>query len=228
MMKWIKLAIAWCWNHLTKISMFLSWAISFALPAWAASTVEILSAYSPLSWVIAGLAGWAIAGLGYAGVGIGAYWRTMAKIRSVWARSPNPVDPMETVFRNKRINVADLITPYHRVISNKNFIDCELVGPANLFIAVTSGSGSLAFHGNTFQPSETVMIKNDASPPNAIVLQDCSFSRCTFYGVILFFREAVFEAANRLISNLYWVTATPQAMPPHSEAENQPNPSTSP
>lgn len=181
--------------------------MSFALPAWAASAVNVLDVFSPLSWVLAGFTGLALCAIAYSAIGVGAFWWTTAKIRSVWAREHHTVNPLDTVFEKQRINVADLVTPFDRVVANKTFIDCELVGPANLYISATHNS-SMAMKGSIFNPCEAVMVTNEAVVHNAINFNDCVFTNCKFYAVTLFFREYAFAGANRLVLGLNWITPT--------------------
>ncbi|MES1200952.1 MAG: hypothetical protein ABUS57_05835 [Pseudomonadota bacterium] len=190
----------------------ISILVGTGVTAWAASTVHVLQAYAPLSWIFAGLIAFLILALGNMAFGVGAFWRTTAKIRASFYRERDRVNPLEQLFRNQRIAIHDLITPFERRVEEKTFIDCELIGPANIYISA-SGTGSISFVGNTFLPSETVLVRDGVHMPNVIVFHNCAFTRCKFYGVTLFFSESSFAIANRLISNLHWVTATPGPAP---------------
>ena len=58
----------------------------------------------------------------------------LAKASAVrqWAKAVDTVNPLESEFTKKRINILDLVNPVTDMIENKRFIDCELFGPANL------------------------------------------------------------------------------------------------
>lgn len=214
-MGWLASVWKWLWENFSKIATMAGWAMTFAIPAWAASAVEALNVYAPLSWILAGFTGMALMAIAYSAIGVGAFWWTTARIRSVWAREHHTVNPLETVFRNQRINVADLVTPFNRVVANKTFLDCELIGPANIYISATHFQ-SMAMQANEFNPCEAVMLLNEADLHSAITFHDCVFTRCKFYGLTLFFREYAYVGANKLIHGITWITATP-VDPPQPE-----------
>jgi hypothetical protein len=57
-----------------------------------------------------------------------------ARARQKWADQTDDFNPLERDFRNKRMRLFDLMHPLTKRIDNKRIYDCELLGPANLFL----------------------------------------------------------------------------------------------
>ncbi|AYJ85560.1 hypothetical protein D3Y57_05665 [Sphingomonas paeninsulae] len=113
---------------------------------------------------------------------------------------------MDNIFQAQRIAIADLCNPMEQVVRHKKFIDCEILGPANILI-INQGTGKLV--ANSFSKFDAVIIANDAVPSSAIAFLDCDFERCTFYNVVLLFQESASENANNLINGMHWITPVP-------------------
>ncbi len=95
------------------------------------------------------MAKWGPFGIGAAGLAaalstlVGLAWasslRAQAKVRSAeavavekWKERVDDVNPLAPEFHTKRLRVSDIAHPITRRIARKRFIDCELMGPANL------------------------------------------------------------------------------------------------
>lgn len=179
----------------------------FALPAWAVNAANIFSEYSPVSWLAAGFAGlfltlfcmlvWEFA--------------VRLKIRSQYdARllsAPSLVNPLDKTFEGKRIYINEFVLPSHTRIEGKTFIDCEIVGPANIYW----------FAGN--QAQENKLPKMDAvflDPKklffNGILLKDCIFRGCSFQRITVFIGAADYDNFKN-VGLLNWISLTPDSMP---------------
>ena len=115
----------------------LIWAIliptSFALPAWATWASRMFSGYAPLSWVIAGFCGLLVYTACVALYGFGRHRTVMSRYDEKFLRETGGVDPQSKVFEGKRIFLNDLILPSNPTVNGKTFVDCEIVGPANVY-----------------------------------------------------------------------------------------------
>jgi hypothetical protein len=156
-----------------------------AITAWAAAATELLHPYAPLSWVAAGLVGGLIfVVLVWVGVAI-RNAMISGNVRRRFYETGSRINPLEKIFENRRINIDDLMPPLGAQIRGKSFIDCELVGPANL---VFSGQGSL--ENSDFTQSDAIIINNlDIPVLNGTEFNDCRFLRCKFFKVTLFAPE---------------------------------------
>jgi hypothetical protein len=204
----------WLWDSLGNIAVLGAWMVSFALPAWAAKAAGFMLQYQPFSWVAVGFAGMLTTALIYAVVGWGRNLWVTASIRNRFYRQTDRFNPMDTIFQRQRIAIADLANPMEQIIRNKKFIDCEMIGPANILMLLSApGTGKLI--GNTFNKFDAVVISNDAAPQSAMAFVDCDFERCSFYNVVLLIQERNADEANGAIDTMHWITpGAPQVQRP--------------
>ncbi|QGY80817.1 hypothetical protein [Sphingorhabdus lacus] len=181
-----------------------------ALPAGA---VALMSGYlsSGVSWIAAlgpfgvfsaGLMGFFLSSLGLAAITKNRLWRLQVDTAKRLIGESSPFDPMESIFVDKRIKIADLINPYDQIIIGKKFINCELIGPANIIPMLGNGK----FTGNRFDQSDSVEIRNDAKPSNAIGFVDCDIENCRFFRVTIFWQQGARKIADEIITSQNWLT----------------------
>lgn len=134
-------------SHWALVGMVLRWLLTIgsgAMSAWAAYATATLAAYSPLSWIAAGLLGalvfvWVLAG--------GAWLRANLYRASMMQRTLKRADiinPLDDNFNKVRIRTSELLPPGQKIIRNKTFRDCEIVGPD---VAAFGGCFLMAFRG---------------------------------------------------------------------------------
>ena len=184
--------------------------LSFTLPAWAVKAAEILPRYAPFSWVAAGFVGLMIWGLFLALYGFG-------KSRIAGARLQNKltsgtlINPLDSIFERKRIYIAGLCPPVGGIIRDKTFVDCDLIGPANLMF----GDGC-SFDRNAGEVVDAICLKNGNSPRNGFGFEGCSFTRCSFYFVTFMVAETAWDDFKRHNwHGLNWITDVPQQQLPN-------------
>lgn len=199
---------AWLWDSLGNLAMIAGWVGAATLLAWATRVAGVMSQYAPFSWVFAGFVGAVLWSGVYVLYGLGKNLRLRAKWASDRMRDGDRIDPMESIFQNKRININDLVNPYNQVVIGKKFINCELIGPANLLIIFKNAK----FHGNHFDQSDAVEIGDDAVPQNAIGFFGCDFEGCRFFKVSMLFQQSSRTGADLLIADLHWVTPERKAL----------------
>lgn len=155
-------------------------ATSSGFAAWAASETQLLSQYAPLSWVLAGLAAFLTVAVVYLvwsvarTISIRAYYN-----RSLYEKS-GFVDPMANTFENKRIFLSEFCLPSDPYIAGKTFINCEIIGPSNLFLR----------HGNRvdehkFSHCDAVLLAEGSTFYNGITVDGCMFRGCSFKRISL-------------------------------------------
>lgn len=206
-MNWFKRATGWGWTNLGNISLLGGWILSFALPAWAVHAVKLFSIYAPASWVAAGFGGMILAALS---------WLFASMARRRWVRSAydarmlaqgGAVDPMHKTFERKRIFLNEFALPSHVIIEGKTFIDCEIVGPANILLE----------YGNSIDDPkapicDAVILATGRQFFNGYLFRNCSFRSCSLQRITLFITEA--EYPNRVHLNwLNWITYAPPDRP---------------
>jgi len=99
--------------------------------AWAAKATELFADYAPFSWVGMGLLGFLMMAASLALIGVMRSRFQLVALRNKVAVA-DFVDPMAKTFERKRIHIRDLQPPLQGHITNKVFIDCDLIGPANI------------------------------------------------------------------------------------------------
>jgi MFS family permease len=105
-----------------------------ALSAWFATASMWLDGYGPIGWWYAVLIG-AVLGLlvGIAGALL-RYVVILGGATRKWSETVDRINPLDPQYNRQRINLADLAHPVSRRISNKTFVDCDLIGPVNLLL----------------------------------------------------------------------------------------------
>jgi hypothetical protein len=112
----------------------LGGSIMTALAGWATYATELFRAYAPFSWVCAAFLGVLIWVLSYAIWAWARLWTINGAIKQDFYKSSDRINPMDITFTQRRINIYDLVSPIDQSIKGKTFIDCEFIGPANIFI----------------------------------------------------------------------------------------------
>jgi hypothetical protein len=90
------------------------------------------------------------------------------------------VNPMLPEFHTKRIRLEDLMNPITRRIPKKRFIDCELVGPAN----ITFFRADMA--DTNFINCDMVVVINEIPINNIMLFDDITAINSTFFGCTVF------------------------------------------
>lgn len=217
-----KSAANWCWEHLGNIVQIGTWVAAFALPAWAANSMTFMQQHAPASWVLAGFAGLLCMAIVYALAGWGRGVWVTANIRNRFYRQSDRFNPLDTIFQRQRIDITDLCNPMEQVVKGKKFLDCEMIGPANILF-LYSAPGSAKIIGNNFSKTDAVCIANHVIPQTAVAFVDCDFERCAFYNVVLLVRDENVDGANSQITGLHWITPQ-QAAPPQASIAALPAP----
>jgi hypothetical protein len=175
-----------------------------AAPAWAVSTMSIFAEYAPLSWVVAGFTGFIGFAIGTALLGYGRSLSVRSRYDAKFMQETGGVDPLAKVFEGKRIFLNDFVLPSNPTVDGKNFVDCEIVGPANIFLAGNNGI-------NDVRPAlvDAVALSGERDFYNGFTFQNCSFRNCTFHRVTLFFKPDEVSQIQHL-KWLNWITPLPQ------------------
>jgi len=155
---------------------------SFALPAWAAEAAGVFSEYAPLSWVVAGFAGLLLYAIAVFIYGTGQQRSVRSRYDARFMEKTGGVDPLAKVFEGKRIYLNDFVLPSKPVVIGKTFVDCEIVGPTNMYFEVGNAVDSV-------QPGtvDAVALSGKRQFFNGVLFRDCKFRGCTFHRITLFF-----------------------------------------
>lgn len=190
--------LEWRWSLLVQMVTAVS---SFALPAWAVKTTTIFIEYSPFSWVAAGFGGLIASAIVYALYGYARSKIVKAKYDNNLYQRTGFVDPMAKTFENKRIFIADFVLPSDPFITDKTFINCEIIGPANLFLR-----GHYQVNEQQLPICDAVALNGDRRFFNGVTVENCTFRKCSFKRITLMMLPHEYQQYRNL-EWLNWVSA---------------------
>ena len=96
--------------------------------------------------------------------------------RSMQTIATNVLAP---THNHERIRLADFFHPFYKPTKNVRFEDCELHGPANIFLA----GGTMV--DSTFADCEIIITRSDRPMRGILVFENCMILRCEVYRATL-------------------------------------------
>lgn len=93
--------------------------------------------------------------------------------------------------------------PSHPRVDGKTFIDCEIVGPANIMFVI--GNNAI---DNQHPVCDAIPLKENETPYNAVFLTHCTFRRCSFQRVTFLISHDEYEHA-RNNNWFHWIGNAP-------------------
>jgi hypothetical protein len=93
-----------------------------------------LDGYGPIVWFFAALLAMLVASLIASLVSVAREHWIMASASRQWKNEVHGINPLDSDFRNTRININDLAHPIKRTIEGKKIHGCEIIGPANIIL----------------------------------------------------------------------------------------------
>lgn len=143
---------------------------------WFAGLAAYLKPYGLVAWgAVAILSALLLACVYW--VAAAAYGRWVMTKFEVRRAGATTVNPLEGHYSKKQLRLADFFHPFFRPTSAAKFQDCELLGPAAIFI----GGSQLSHCG--FGSCEVVIIKEKTPLVGVTLFQNCIFDRCQFLRV---------------------------------------------
>ncbi len=177
---------------------------SFAIPAWAVKTTELFKEYEPFSWVVAGFIGVAIVVLLTFLWRLGFWFLTKAQFTKLFIDKHPNVDPMKDTFENQRVFLNEFVLPTDPWIENKTFINCDIIGPANMFFV--AGVSITETRGPNI---DVVYLPATTKPTNGFGVSNSIFRKCAFHRITVFVGDADYQAAPYNTGRINWVSLTP-------------------
>lgn len=152
--------------------------------AWIASVTDWLDQYGAVAWWFAGLCGALITTLIVLAFARIRYEWDKASATRKWKEQTDGVNPLEPEFHKLRIGIQEFVNPMNPRISNKKFYDCELIGPANLYLHANNTFLNSLFLNCDIIALDPNRANRKVIVNNAIALEDselhgCQIMRCT-------------------------------------------------
>ncbi|HTN40295.1 MAG TPA: hypothetical protein VLZ84_04035 [Asticcacaulis sp.] len=113
-----------------------------------------------------------------------------AKVRNKWKQRVDSVNPLDIEFHKKRIKITDIANPSTSVVQNKVFTDCDIIGPAVIYLWSRNNFTNYAFYKSDFivmNPNRTI---NNAIVFDTVIATNCRFYECTVYIDGQFFQDS--------------------------------------
>lgn len=174
--------VQWAWD---RSAALLVGSAAGGGVTWLASATEWMNSTGPLSWGVAGLAAaltvyWTMIG-GRALAARARLARAMADAAESVAGG-SAINPLKGDFVRERIRLSDLISPAGSPLRSYTFKNCELIGPAVLFL-----DPDVVFRANHVEFVEFIKINPYAGQlwPNKIVMHGGLIEGCVLVNVIL-------------------------------------------
>jgi hypothetical protein len=169
--------LEWRWS-LANLLWGVGVLASATLPAWAVGSMNIFSAYAPLSWVLAGMIGFLLFCLGFTLYAVAKHKVVRSRYDAKALEAGGGANPLERTFQKKRIFLNQFCMPSNPYVHDKTFIDCEIIGPANIYLA---GNNNIS---DVLLPKcDAVVLSQPVMPLNAYGFTSCTFQRCSFQRV---------------------------------------------
>lgn len=169
--------------------------------AWA---TNLMAQWAPYSWFVGALVG-AILLQAWSAIRSWQAERNERIRRIAMLEAPKgQVNPLEDRFVRQRIHISDIMPPLGVVVANKEFRNCEIVGPANIVMQGTpAGLSELAYC--TFRDCDGVVTDDEVAINNVAAFIDCSFRNCTFYKVTLIMTYSAYRLNREGMGGLRWL-----------------------
>lgn len=200
--------MGWVWEHFERVGLLIGWAVTGGLFAWAAKAANVLEKYAPFSWVLAGFFGLLLAALTYR-IGVAAYRQQVRnRYDAKLLAQGGAIDPLAKTFEGKRIFLNEFILPSHPLIEGKTFINCQIIGPANVILVVGN-----SVNEPRMPHCDAVLMHKESRPVNGFAFSNCTFRECSFQRVTFLVPIDEYPTA-RGVNWLNWIT-------PHPDGVNQ-------
>ena len=188
------------WANIGGIALLIGWAFCSFLFAWAVDAARLFAGFAPFSWVMAAFIGAAFAAAIWR-IGISAQHQMLRnKYDARLYAHGGSIDPMARTFEKKRIYLNDFALPSKPLIENKTFIDCEIIGPANMVLMA----------GNSISDQrppvcDALVVTDGLEPSNGYAFRNCSFQGCSFLRITMLVTRVELETARRGGDWLRWI-----------------------
>jgi hypothetical protein len=178
---------------------------SFSLPAWAVRSAEIFSQCAPFSWVAAGFLGvlvWAITRWIWQAANT---LRVRAKYDAKFMEDGSRLNPLDLTFERKRILLNNFVLPSFALIDGKTFIDCDLIGPANIYFHSSNQAAPIRA-----PKIDAVWLEPKAVFNNGFIFNNCIFRNCSFQRITMFASVENYDNWKDN-PNVNWISIPPSA-----------------
>lgn len=160
--------------------------------SYLASVTAWLEPYGPVGIgavaLISGLVLWMGLALAKGVRSKAALRRAEAMVIEKWKDQVDTFNPLHRELNTVRFRLEDLAHPFTRRIENKRLIDCDMLGPANLFL-----SHNCSFEDLTFMSCDLVVTRQSVRILNVIVIEDVKIIGGTIHRATIFVHPSILD-----------------------------------
>jgi hypothetical protein len=162
---------------------FAIWIVSLiggsSLLYYLGSITDWAHAAGPLGWAVIAIFTMVVAAFGYAAYGYATMQRSLARYGNAKAEAGH-TNPLAPVHQHERIDLSQFYHPFHKATEKVRFENCELMGPASIFL-----DGCVLNEG-LFRECDVVVVRPDRPVSGVTKFQFCHFVNCKFFRVTFF------------------------------------------
>jgi hypothetical protein len=110
---------------------------------------------------------------------------------------------LDSTFERRRIYVNDFVLPSHPYIDGKTFIDCDIIGPANIYFQNNN-------QANPVRPPtiDAICLHPDAKFNSGFIFSNRIFKNCSFQRITAFVSAETYELWKNSTS-VNWIGVAP-------------------
>jgi hypothetical protein len=176
--------------------------------SYLAAVTDWMAAWGPLGigavGLLAALAVWLVLALAAILRAKAKLHQTSANAIEKWKEQVDSVNPLAPEFHTKRLRIGDIAHPINQRITDKRFIDCELIGPANIVLA------GAALNGASFMNCDMVVARHNAFIQNAVVLERVTMIGGKIWNTTIFIGTNDIHHFRAMGANIISLTGVPE------------------
>jgi hypothetical protein len=137
-----------------------------------------------------------------------------------WRHDADNIDPMASEYNRKRIYISELVHPITKNIRNKRFIDCDLIGPANIVFL-----NDCHLTGGGFINCDLMIVKPDAVARNVVPISNIEMIGGTVSGCTIYVQTFMMDTFLEMGGSFATFTGDPaidNPSPPNTGSRTQP------
>ena len=182
----------WVWDNYEKLLQVGALLLGFGLPAWAAHVSPFMREYAPLSWVLAGFGGLIAASIVMA-IGAWTYSRFMLARRTAEIIENSRVNPLMDRFDRETIRMIDFYHPHYVPHENKDFRNCEIIGPGMVYFE------GFTAHGCFFRHVQIVVVATNQELWGMTYFKDAKIIDCKLTNLTLVMNQVTYDSLDHAL-----------------------------
>jgi len=185
-------------------AIFVTSTASFS--AYLTAATEWLNQFGAMAWFIAALVGALLSATLCILIAMLRHLWIRATLIAKWAEKSDRVNPLLDEFSRERIDLNEIVDPTRRLIKNKRFSRCEIVGRSNIIL-----TGNSILMNTTMHNCDLVVISPRAKRiMNAIELRDVHVVECGIFDCTILISQNLLDTFIQMRAEFISLTGRPE------------------